>query len=488
MRKLRTSFVMVLSFFIAVSARAGQAPESFADLVEALTPAVVNISTTQTVEGAENPFGELFSQNMPEGAPLGDLPELLKRFYGENGGENAMRKSTSLGSGFVIDPDGYIVTNNHVVEKAEEIKVIFSDDTEVAAKVIGTDEKTDIAVLKVDVDKKLPFVQFGDSDKARVGDWVIAIGNPFGLGGSVSAGIISARARDINAGPFDDFIQTDAAINRGNSGGPLFNVEGEVIGVNSAIFSPSGGSVGIGFSVPTSIVEPVVKQLKETGHIKRGWLGVKIQTVTEEIAESIGLKTAEGALVLEVTKGSPADKAGVISGDVITAFDGKDVHAMRKLPRIVAETPVGKKVPVVVWRKEKNKTLLVTVDELDEKSDNAQKSEEKSGSKEDEVKAEKTVLGLGVRDVDADTRKMFGIPENINGVVIIAVEPEGEAADKPLRKGDVITAVNQENVVSVQDIVRLVDAAKDAKRKSVLLLVSRGADSLFIAVPTESAK
>jgi serine protease Do len=463
------------------AANAAPAPESFADLVEKLTPAVVNISTTQTIEGSANPLGELFSQT-PEGTSPEDLPELFKKFYGENDGVE--RKSTSLGSGFVLSPDGYIVTNQHVVEKADEITVIFSDDTKAIAKLIGKDTKTDLALLKVDVNKKLDFVKWGSSDKSRVGDWVIAIGNPFGLGGSVSAGIISARARDINAGPFDDFIQTDAAINRGNSGGPLFNINGEVIGINSAIFSPSGGNIGIGFALPEAMAEPVIQQLKETGHIIRGWLGVKIQTVTEEIAESIGLKDAKGALVLEVSENSPAAKAGIQAGDVILSFDDKELVAMKKLPRIVADTPIGKKVPVEVWRKDKKKTLVVTISELKDDEDKVASVKSNKDNKKESLDASKTILGLGIKDIDENVRKHFNIGKDVKGVVIVKIDPESAAAQKPLRKGDVIIAVGQEQVLNTADAEKLVKNALDSKRKSVLLLINRGGDSLYIAIPT----
>jgi serine protease Do len=464
---------------------AAPTPDSFADLVSKLTPAVVNISTTQTIEGASaNQLGELFSQELPDELQ-GQLPELFKKFYGEQG-EGPDRKSTSLGSGFVVSEDGYIVTNQHVIYKADEITVIFSDDTKAKAKLIGRDTKTDLALLKVDIAHKLEFVKWGDSDKSRVGDWVIAIGNPFGLGGSVSAGIISARARDINSGPFDDFIQTDAAINRGNSGGPLFNINGEVIGVNSAIFSPSGGNVGIGFAVPAAMADPVIQQLKETGHIKRGWLGVKIQTVTDEIAEGLALKESKGALVLEATKDSPADKAGIQAGDVIASFDGKEVSAMRKLPRIVADTPVGKKVPVEVWRKDKKKTLIVTIAELKEEDEDYKTSSKdgKGENKKDTIDSSKTILGLGIKDLDNDIRKQLNLDKNVKGAVIVKIDPEGLAANKSLRKGDVITAVGQEQVSNAAETEKLVNEAISAKRKSVLLLVNRGGESLYIAIPT----
>ncbi len=486
MKKKLLGFAVVFFtlFSNSVAFSASIPPDSFADLVDKLTPAVVNISTIQTIDGSEAVLGEMFP-NLPEDGQLGDLPELFKKFYENNGnGQLPEKKAASLGSGFIIDPSGYIVTNYHVVDKAEDVKVIFSDDTEVPAKIIGKDSKTDLALIKIETKKDLPFVEWGDSDKSRVGDWVIAIGNPFGLGGSVSAGIISARARDINAGPFDDFIQTDAAINRGNSGGPLFNTDGKIIGVNTAIFSPSGGNVGIGFAVPSVMAKAIITQLRETGYIKRGWLGVKIQTVTDDIAESLGTQ-ANGALVLDVSKDSPADKAGIIVGDVITSFDGKDVPAMRKLPRIVADTAIGKKVPVTIWRKKSKKTLVVTIAELKEDSEDkvedAGKSEEK---KEDSVDATKVILGIGIRNVDSDARKKFNLAKEVNGVVIVKIE--NESMDRPIRPGDIITSINQEKVVSVDDAEKFAEAAIDSGHKSVLLLVKRGDESMFIAVPVKN--
>lgn len=467
-------------------------PASFADLVEKLTPSVVNISSTQTLEGVENPFDGLFSDKFPENSPFRELPDMLEKFYGQNKGQKGQdatpspRKATSLGSGFIVDADGYIATNFHVIEKAEEIIVNFSDGTTAKAKVVGRDPKTDLALVKVDTKKKLPAVEWGDSDKLRVGDWVIAIGNPFGLGGSVSAGIVSARARDINAGPFDDFIQTDAAINRGNSGGPLFDTAGKVLGVNAAIFSPSGGNVGIGFAIPSSMAWSVIKQLKEEGRIHRGWLGVKIQTVTDEIAESLGLKDERGALVLDVTKDSPAAKSGVMAGDIITTFDGHDVQTMRKLPRIVADTKPGKKVPMEVLRKGEKKTLLVTITEL--KEDDESKVKEISSTdkkKEDAVLGTKKIYGLELATLDPALRKRFTIDSNTNGAVIISVENNSDAAEKGLQSGDVISAVNQEPVKDLDQVISLIEKAKSLKRKSALLLVTRAGESRFVAIIIE---
>ncbi len=483
-------FIMVC---LPVFSQARAVPDSFADLVEDLMPSVVNISTTQTVKYAQG--GQHFeffgNPQLPEGSPFNDLPELFERFYGHrgpngsNGAPKSERKAVSLGSGFIIDKAGYIVTNNHVIDQADEITVVFSDDSKADATIVGRDPKTDIALLKVNVGHDLPAVKWGDSDEVRVGDWVIAIGNPFGLGGSVSAGIISARARDINAGPFDDFLQTDAAINRGNSGGPLFDVDGKVIGINTAIFSPSGGNVGIGFSVPIEMAKPVIKQLKETGSVKRGWLGVRIQNVTEEIAESIGMKKPRGALVLEVTKGSPAEDAGMLPSDIIISFDGKEVPVMRKLPRIVADTKVNKTVDVVVIRAGKEKTLKVTVAQLEDDSQEEEEvttvvpSQEDNKDKYGEIYS---VAGLEVADLSRDNRKMFKIKGDVEGVIIVGIKPESSADEKGLRVGDVIEAINQESVDDINDFKNVVEAAQAAARKSILLLVNRRGETQFIVV------
>ncbi|TYO91508.1 serine protease Do [Oceanicella actignis] len=460
-----------LALGAAREAAARGAPESFADLAERLSPAVVNVSTSQTVARPSRPLGP----RLPENSPFRDLfPEL----FGDQGGPP--RKVSSLGSGFVISQDGYIVTNNHVIDGADEIKVNFTDGESLPAKIVGTDPKTDIALLKVEPKAPLPFVPFGDSDKARVGDWVLAIGNPFGLGGTVTAGIISARNRDINAGPYDDFLQTDAAINRGNSGGPLFNMDGEVIGVNTAIISPSGGSIGIGFAVPSAIVTKVVSQLREFGETRRGWLGVQIQTVTDEIAEGLGLDAARGALVSGVVEGGPAAQAGLQVGDVILSFDGKDVKQMRDLPRMVADAEVGKPVRVTVWRKGKTHTLKVTLGRLEE-------SEQAAAGSDDAPPALGAVEALGMKltALTPERRAAADLPENVEGVLIEAVDPEGPAAEKGLRPGDVIVEVGQEPVRSPADVRRKVKEAKEAGRKAVLLLVHARGDLRFVAVPLE---
>jgi serine protease Do len=468
---------------LAFSARA---QESFAPLVEKLSPAVVNISTTQLIELSESPLGNLFPYEFPKNHPFHNLPELLDRFYGggtEEGGVEK-RKTTSLGSGFIISPEGYIATNYHVIEKAEEIMVTFHDDAQAEATIVGTDEKTDIALLKVSVERPLPYAEWGKSDDAKVGDWVIAIGNPFGLGGSVSAGIISARARDINSGPFDDYIQTDAAINRGNSGGPMFNVDGKVIGLNTAIFSPSGGNVGIGFAVPSSLAEPVVKQLREYGKAKRGWLGVKIQQVSEEIARSLGMKKPTGALVIEVTPESPAGKAGVKSGDVILSFDGNDVTEMRRLPRMVADTPLQKKVDMEVWRDEKELSLSVKIGEMKDDEKEAKPRSAQGKDKEKPDSAAVSVLGMKLAAIDDSVRERFELEEGINGLLVTDVEDGSAAQEQGIRRLDVILSVDRQDVATPGEMERLVAVARK-HGKPALLMVRRAGSPIFIAIPTK---
>lgn len=441
--------------------------ESFADLAEKALPAVVNISTTQTIVTEGRP-------EVPPGAPFEDF---FKEFFDKNREGQRPRQSSSLGSGFVIDPSGIIVTNNHVIEGADEIVVRFQDDSELPAEVIGRDPKTDLAVLKVVSAKPLPYLPIGDSREIRVGDWVIAIGNPFGLGGSVSAGIISARQRDIRSGPYDTFLQTDAAINKGNSGGPMVNMDGEVIGINSAIFSPTGGSIGIGFAVPTSLAEPIIEQLRNFGETRRGWLGVHIQTVTDEIAESLGLDRARGALVASVSKGGPAEQGGVKDGDVILRFNGKTVDKVRKLPRIVAETKIGREVDVVVWRNEREKQLRVVVARLDE-SRMAVATAPSSGGGRMEIAS----LGIAVGPLTTADKEAAGIDEDVEGVLILAVEGDGPADKKDIRPGDVIVEVNQDPVRQPNEVEGRVAEAASGKRKSVLLLLNRQGDLRFIAV------
>lgn len=471
-----------LAFGVPASSVAQErsAPASFADLAERLSPAVVNISTTQTLPQSND------SLQMPEFPPGSPFEELFKDFLERNGqGSGPPRKVNSLGSGFVIDPKGIIVTNNHVIEGAEVITVNFTDGRSLQAELVGKDDKVDLAVLRVKSDKPLPYVSFGDSDKARVGDWVLAIGNPFGLGGSVSAGIVSARNRDINAGPYDDFIQTDAAINRGNSGGPLFNMDGEVVGINTAIISPSGGSIGIGFSVPSQVAKPVVDQLIEFGETRRGWLGVRIQSVTDDMAEALGLDKPVGALVAGVTDKGPAGEAGLKTGDVITKFDGHDVPEMRTLPRLVASTQIGKTVDVDVIRDGKQKTFRVKVGKLESESEEASAVE--PGESVTPNQAEKGIdtLGLTLTALTPDARSRYQIPTDTRGVLISAVDPKGPSADKGLQPGDVIVEVALEPVSSPEDVSKRVKAVKQSGKKSVLLLLSRQGNIEFVPIPLD---
>jgi len=450
-------------------AQARAAPESFADLVDGLLPGVVNISTTQSVAaGPEIP-------QFPPGSPF---EEFFKEFFERQGPQDRTRQATSLGSGFIIDPDGYIVTNNHVIEDADEITVILQDESELPAEIIGIDPKTDLALLKVEVDEPLDALEWGDSSVVRVGDWVVAIGNPFGLGGTVTAGIVSARQRDINAGPYDDFLQTDASINRGNSGGPMFNMDGKIIGINTAIFSPSGGSIGIGFAIPSNLARNVITQLQEFGETRRGWLGVRIQTVTDDIAQSLGLDETQGALVASVTPDSPAEDAGLAQGDVILEFDGRAVTEMRNLPRIVAETPIDETVDVVIWRKGGRETVSVTIGQLDESDIQTASVTSSTVTEEESLEA----LGLQLTRVTDEMRLRFDLGEDVRGVLVLDVDVGSPAEEKGLQPGDLIIEVGQEPVASPGDVADKVQAAKEAGRKSVLLLVQRVDDLRFVAV------
>lgn len=472
-------------------AEARGAPETFAPMVEKLMPAVVNISTTQKVKApAMGPGGLPFQlPDDPQFEPFREFFEQYNQRGGQGGGlPSPDQEVYSLGSGFIIDPTGFVVTNNHVIADAEEISVILPDDTKLLAKIVGRDEKTDLALLKVETKQRLPFVRFGNSDEARVGDWVLAIGNPFGLGGTVTAGIISARSRSINAGPFDDFLQTDAAINRGNSGGPMFNTNGEVIGINTAIFSPSGGNIGIGFATPSALAMPVIMQLKEFGRTYRGWLGVKIQHVTDEIAESVGLKDSRGALVLEVTPDSPASKADILPGDIIVSFDDKPIDEMRKLPRLVAETKVGKAVELELWRDGKRRETQVTLGELDEGSEEQQtKAESKKEPTADKVQSE-TVMGIELAQLTPELRNRFGFDEKTGGLVVLDIERGSAAAEQGLRPGDLILQVNDRKISTAKELTDTLAAVAKAGRNNALVRIRRGEEWLFITLPTQPAK
>lgn len=480
---------------LAQMAQAGArgAPESFADLAEKVSPAVVNITTatmvaapTNSVPGFPNgsPFEDFFREFLnPEGEDGDGGPnEDGNGSENGNGNENAPknRRSQALGSGFVISEDGYIVTNNHVIEGADEITIEFFEGGELKAKLIGTDPKTDIALLKVESDKPLKFVAFGDSDIARVGDWVMAMGNPLGQGFSVSAGIVSARNRALS-GTYDDYIQTDAAINRGNSGGPLFNMDGAVIGVNTAILSPNGGSIGIGFAMSASVVTKVVAQLKEFGETRRGWLGVRIQDVTEDVAEAMGLEKAAGALVTDVPEGPAAD-AGIEGGDLIQTFDGRDVEDVRGLVRQVGNTEVGKAVRVVVLRDGKTQTLLVTLARREDAEAGATPVAEEAP---EEAPAEQELMGLTLLPMSDELREQLGLSGSVNGLVVTGVDEASEAFEKGLRAGDVITEAGQQKVNAVEALEARVKDTIEAGRKSLLLLINRSGDPRFVALSVE---
>ena len=474
----RTALALVVATIPFAAQAQGRGPDKIADVAEAVIDAVVNISTSQTMAGASTPRSENRQQEgrpqVPPGSPFEEFFEEFfknRRGQGDPKGERSPRRVNSLGSGFVIDPDGIVVTNNHVIADADEITVVFNDGSKLKAELIGKDAKTDLAVLKVKPDKPLKSVKFGNSDRIRLGEWVVAIGNPFSLGGSVTAGIISARNRDINSGPYDNYIQTDAAINRGNSGGPLFNLEGEVIGVNTAIISPSGGSIGIGFAVPANTAMAVIGQLREFKEVRRGWLGVRIQQVTDDIAESLGLKQARGALIAGVDDKGPAKPAGIEAGDIVVKFDGRDIKEMRDLPRIVADTPVGKDVEVIIIRKGKEEKKTVKLGRLED-AEKAKPASIQSDVKPDEKSVVKKALGLDLANISADLRKRYKIKDSVNGVVITAIDQNSAAADKRLNAGDVIVEVAQEAIANTDDFQKRVDRLKKDGRKLALLLVA----------------
>ena len=457
----------IMITFSAVGGAAADRPDSFADQVEQLSPAVVNISTTTIV--SEGP-----GMDMPQFPPGSPFEEFFKNF----GDENRQRRASSLGSGFIIDAEGIVVTNFHVIENAEEITVTLSDETSFTAKVLGQDQKTDIAVLKIDPgDTALTAVPFGDSDSLRVGDWVLAIGNPFGLGGTVTAGIVSARGRDIGNGPYDDFIQTDASINRGNSGGPLFNTDGQVIGINTAIFSQSGGSVGIGFAISSNLAKRVTKQLVEFGTTRRGWLGVFIQEVTSDIAETLGLEGSGGALVSSVNENSPADIAGLEPGDVILSFDGKKIERMRDLPRIVAETDIGTTVVVEIFRGGRLSTVEVTLGELEKAELVGLVGEQPEGDAQTLDR-----LGFTVDDLDGELAAELGLDDTLTGVVVTEVAADSPAMEKGVEPGDIIRRFGQRRVDSAADLAASVAETLDAGRSGVLLLIERDGRERFVQI------
>jgi len=494
-RPLRAAVLAALFLIPAVlPAAAREAPASFADLAADLLPGVVNVSSSQNVQARAgnmpempvfppgSPFEQFFHDFMEKNRPGGG---------GGHGGEGQdedqgpVRKMQSLGSGFVIDSSGIVVTNNHVIDGADEITVTLQDGTSMKAKLIGRDDRTDIAVLQVKPEKPLHALVFGDSAKMRVGDWVLAIGNPFGLGGTVTAGIVSARGRDIRQGPYDDFIQTDAPINRGNSGGPLFNMDGEVIGINTAIYSPSGGSIGIGFAIPSNMAKNVVAQLTKYGKPRRGWLGVRIQQVTPDIAESVGLKPPSGVMVAGVTEGGPADKAQIHNGDIILKFNNQPVKELHNLPRMVAETAIGAEVPVVIWRDGKEQTVTAEIAEMPDDEKPAALATPAPPPAAPPVAI--SGLGLKVAPIGPEMREKFQLNADQKGVVITDVNSDSAAAERGLRPGDVIVQVQQEEVNNPADVEARVNRARKQNRKMVLMLI-QGQDGLrWVPVPLSAA-
>jgi serine protease Do len=477
----RTIFVAAaIAWPLLATPAMARGPDGIADVAEAVIDSVVNISTKQTVDMNGGTMPQL-----PPGSPFEEFfEEFFKNKKGQNGPNGAPhpRRVNSLGSGFIIDPSGLVVTNNHVIADSDEVDVILNDGTTVKAEIVGKDTKTDLALLRFKPPHPVKAVKFGDSDKLRLGEWVIAIGNPFSLGGTVTAGIVSARNRDIQSGPYDNYIQTDASINRGNSGGPLFNLNGEVVGVNTAIISPSGGSIGIGFAIPSKTVVPVIDQLRATGEVQRGWLGVRIQQVSDEIAESLSISPPHGALIAGVDDKGPAKPAGLEPGDVVVKFDGKDVKEMRDLPRIVADTPVGKDVEVVVIRKGQEVTKTVKLGRLDEGEKQAALTPKKDNAPADKPVVKKA-LGLDLANLTDDLRKKHKIKDKVKGVLITAVDPTSPAADKHLQPGMVIAEVQQQPVTNTTDLQSRIDKLrKDGKKAVVLLVVSPDGDPSFVAL------
>ena len=441
---------------------------SFADVVQKVLPSVVSVSATKVA--AEPPEMMMALRGSP-------FEQFFKDIYRDGGFD--MPKSILLGSGFIYDTDGHIVTSAHVVENMKTVTVTMNDGTAFEGKVLGRDPKTDLALIKIEADNLTPVV-IGSSDKARIGDPVLAVGNPFGLGNTVTSGIISARSRDIQVGPYDDFIQTDAAINRGNSGGPLFNADGEMIGVNTAIFSPSGGSVGIAFAVPSKMVRTVADALIKDGIVRRGRLGVAVQTVTPDIAKTLGLPKAQGALVAGVDKTSPAAKADIRSGDVILRFDGQPVAVMRDLPRMAAETPIGKTVPVVVWRGGKEKQVDITVSEM---KDAVPVQALPDAPPAEKIKArEIPLLGITVAEMTPDLRRKFHLTKNAAGLVVLSVAPNSDAAGKGLRTGDLLVELDRKAVTGFKTLEMWETDAAEMGQESAFVLIERNSERFFAVV------
>jgi serine protease Do len=479
---------------LAYADPASVALPSFAPIVKQVMPAVVNISVTEQAsamadgDGDDEDSGP--NQGLPQNFPPSPFDELLRRFFqqqqhqGQGQGFSAPHgQMVALGSGFIIDPSGYIVTNNHVVDHADKVTVIFQDDSRHPAKVIGRDPKTDLALLKIDAKQPLPYVSWGDSGQSQVGDWVLAVGNPFGLGGTVSPGFISGRSRDIHEGPYDDFLQIDASINRGNSGGPDFNLNGQVIGINTAIYSPNGGSVGIGFAIPSSMAKPVIDQLRTTGKVARGWIGVQIQDVTADIAKNLNLPAASGALVADVTKGGPAEKAGFKQGDVIQSYNGQTIAKVRDLPIAVAQTPVGNKVEVKVWRQGSQITLQPVIASMPDDQKLAKADTPSSGGDSGQAQTAHA-MGLKLSPLTPDLRRQAGVPAGVKGVIVTDIADDSPLADIGVEPGDVIVAIDQQPAASPQDVAAKLDAYSKQKggNKSLLLLINRRGINQYVAL------
>lgn len=484
--------IVLLGFLLVSTAALAQEATynpTLPDLAERLLPSVVNIASSQKVDETQQapqamPFPDF--PKFPEGSPFNDLfDELQKQYaYPHGGGATPMLPPTALGSGFVVNVEkGLIITNNHVVSGADDIKVTLHDDTVIPAKLLGSDEKTDIALLQADLKgQKVVQAPLGNSDAVRVGESIFAIGNPFGLGGTVTAGIISARARDINSGPYDDFLQTDASINRGNSGGPLFNMKGEVIGINSAIFSPTGGSVGIGFAIPSNLAKSVMAQLEKYGKTRRGWLGVKIQTVTPEIAKSLGMEKTQGALVASISKDSPAAKAGIKTGDVILKFNGQDIREMRQLPRLVAEAQIGGTAEVEYWHAGKIKTVSVDLDELEKAEKMGLLDDKKTKEKTQQKTSASNKLGLALAPLNAELRARYSIAPDVEGMVVTSINPASDSARKGVQVGDVVVEINQTPALNMDAVNAQISAVEAQKSDTVLLLLNRAGDIQFVGV------
>ncbi len=453
------------------------ASSGFADIVEELLPAVVNISATQEVAKSDGSVDQLLLGDLPKSPILDEFRNRLENQFRNQ--QTQKKKVSSIGSGFIISSDGFLVTNGHVVDDTDEITASLNDGTKYKAKLIGIDRKTDIALLKITTDKELKFVKFGDSNKSRIGDWVIVIGNPYGLGGSVSVGIVSARSRDITNGQSDEFIQTDAAINKGNSGGPVFNSKGEVIGISTAIFSPSGGSVGIGFATPSSNAMQIVKQLKDQGEVTRGWLGVSVQDITPEIAESMNMKEAKGAFVVEVSKDSPAEKAGILTTDIITKFDDQEINEMKILPKTVAKTEVGKIIKITILRQGKLKTLKVTIEKM--KDEGGKKQDVKKLDKKQLNKQTSQILGLTLAELNAQIKSNKD-SSSIKGLLVVDINAKSEAAEKGIMVNDIILSANQTLISSIEELNAIIEEAKKTTKK--LFLFVKRADASYGVVLT----